>query len=347
MTKIELPHINVFRQRGRVYSYYRRDGLCIRIPGSVGTPEWLDAYRRTHESFEATGPQSAGAGTLAALIEAYRAAPDFTQLKPKTRRDYGRYLDRLKEHYGDLKVRAMPRDFIFELRDAYQATPRTANYLLSVLRLILNFAEDRKRRFGLPPAWSNPARRPRQLKTGDGHRPWETYEVDAFRDIWAIGTRQRTAFELLLATGQRGGDVVAMDRRHYAADGWIKVAQEKTGERVEIPASQALRDTLEPWLKQHKNVVILVTDAGRAYKVDHFRHEMRDAYRAAGLPDDCTSHGLRYTAATVLHELGCDWPTIAAITGHKTAEMVRKYTAKKRRAAAAIARLDAAGKGIE
>lgn len=67
---------------------------------------------------------------------------------------------------------------------------------------------------------------------------------------------------------------------------------------------------------------------------------MRDAYRAAGLADDVTNHGDRYTAATRLHELDCDWETIASITGHETAAMVRKYTEKRRKARLAISRLN-------
>jgi len=69
---------------------------------------------------------------------------------------------------------------------------------------------------------------------------------------------------------------------------------------------------------------------------------MRGAYEAAGLPKDCTTHGLRYTAATVLHELGCDDATIADITGHETLAMVKKYRAKRRRTRLAIARLNRA-----
>jgi integrase len=55
-----------------------------------------------------------------------------------------------------------------------------------------------------------------------------------------------------------------------------------------------------------------------------------------------TNHGGRYTAATRLHELDCDWETIAAITGHETAAMVRKYTEKRRKARLAIARINRA-----
>jgi integrase len=67
---------------------------------------------------------------------------------------------------------------------------------------------------------------------------------------------------------------------------------------------------------------------------------MRPAYAAGSLPEDCHSHGLRYTAAVRLSELGCDWETISSITGHETVSMVRKYLAKRRGARLAIKRLD-------
>jgi integrase len=70
------------------------------------------------------------------------------------------------------------------------------------------------------------------------------------------------------------------------------------------------------------------------------RHLMRDAMRAAALPDDCTLHGLRYTFATRAIELGLDWQTIESIAGHKTAEMGFKYTQQRRRARLAIATLN-------
>ena len=92
---------------------------------------------------------------------------------------------------------------------------------------------------------------------------------------------------------------------------------------------------------------VLTTETGRPFKIDHFRHTMRAAIRAAALPDDRTLHGLRYTAATILRELGCDLPTIQAITGHRTAEMARKYSEKRRRSKVAIARLNRARRGPE
>ena len=281
----------------------------------------------------------AAVGTLAHLIDSYRAAPEFLTLGAKTRKDYGRYLYIVKEKHGHRSVAAMPREAVFKLRDEFQGTPRTANYVVSVLRLILTYAEDRKGAFRLPPHWTNPARRPKKLRTGDGHRPWEEAEIAAYRKHWQIGTLARVLFEAFLNTGQRGGDIAPMIRQQYF-QGEIAVAQEKTKERVWIPASRDLREALDPWLKEHEHVVLFPTPTGRPLKVDHMRHLMRDAIRAAALSDDCTLHGLRYSFATRAIEIGLDWQTIESIAGHRTAEMAVKYTEKRRRARLAVVTLD-------
>lgn len=353
MTKIDLPYLFAPKNaKGVRYYYYRRAGLRIPIKDAEGkhlTPThsgFAAAWQAIHDTFASDEkPVSPSVGTLAHVIDAYRESPDFKQLADKTRKDYSRYLDALKKRHGTLSVAAMPREFVLGLRDKYADKPRTANYLIQVLRLVLSFAEDRQRMFRLPLGWANPARRPKLLKTGDGHRPWEEHEIEAFRKAWKPGTLERTAFELGLNTGQRGQDLIAMARFHIKQDGSISVVQEKTSARIDVPISQDLNAALSPYFKKHKHVMMLTTTSGKAFKVDHFRHIMRAAYRAARLPDDCTTHGLRYTAATILYELGCEWPTIAAITGHETAEMARKYSEKKRRAKTAIARLDDARNG--
>jgi integrase len=248
----------------------------------------------------------------------------------------------LKEEHGHRSIAKLPRDAVFAIRDAYQNTPRTANYFVAVLRLILSFAEDRKQTFGLPPNWINPARRPKNLETGEGHRPWEEVEIAAFREHWREVTLERVVFEAFLNTGQRGEDVAPMTRQQYF-QGEIAVAQEKTRKRVWIPASDDLRAVLDPWLKSKAllpTAPVFRTEKGHRLLVDHMRHLMRDAMRAASLPDDCTLHGLRYTFATRAIELGLDWQTIESIVGHKTAEMAFKYTQQRRQARLAIATLN-------
>ena len=349
MVKLDLKYLLTTKGRhGGRYWFYRRGGKLIPINSpegqrlSPGDEGFLEAYERIHYSFGTQpGAKRAAIGTLAHLIDDYRAAPEFLTLSTRSRKDYIRYLDMLKERHGHRSVAVMPREAVFKLRDEFQATPQTANYLVSVLRLILTFAEDRKATFHLPAHWSNPARRPKKLRTGPGHRPWEEVEIAAYRKRWSVETLERALFETFLNTGQRGGDVAPMIRRQYFRRE-IAVLQEKTGERVWIPAALDLRDTLDPWIAGHSHVVMFPTPAGRPLKVDHMRHLMREGIRAADLPDDCTLHGLRYTFATRAIELGLDWQTIESIVGHRTAEMAVKYTEKRRRSRLAIATLDAA-----
>ena len=317
-------------------TYYRRDGQRIRIEGEPGSAEWFRSYAAIHESFERPGRGRPASGTFAALIEAYKASPAYKQLAKKTRKDYDRYMEHLAAQYGRLAVATLPRAFVFKLRDKHAETPRTANYYVQVLRLLLSYAVDH--------GWrqDNPALRPKQLHTGPGHRPWEEWQIAAFRKRWKPDSLQRVAFELLLNTGQRGQDLPPMTRNHYRR-GVISVVQRKTGERVEIPASDDLKAVLGPWLESHDHFMLLTTPTGRPLKVDYLRHLMATAYDEAGL-ESVTSHVLRYTAGTILAELGCDWPTIASILGHRTAEMVRKYTGRKRDAKLAITKLNKARK---
>ncbi|WP_143181934.1 tyrosine-type recombinase/integrase [Thalassospira sp. TSL5-1] len=241
----------------------------------------------------------------------------------------------MAEDIGKATVRHIERKHVLSYRDRFASTPRTANYYMQVMRLLFTF--------GIDHGWmkQNPALRPKQLKTGEGHRPWEEWEIDAYRKTWPVDTVERVAFELLINTGQRGGDVAKMTRQQ-AYKGEISVAQDKTKERLWIPQSNDLRAVLTPWLASHDHMVILTTETGRPFKIDYFRRVMREARAKAELPKDLSSHGLRYTAARILKELGCDTETIQSITGHRTEQMARKYSDKKRRSKVAIDRLNQA-----
>lgn len=101
--------------------------------------------------------------------------------------------------------------------------------------------------------------------------------------------------------------------------------------------------------------MILTGEKGRALTVGYFQHlmtysfggsEKRKKTGVEGLHSGMknggvTTHGLRFTAATRLRELGLAWDVIASITGHDTAEMVEHYTQLKRKSQLAIATLNA------
>jgi integrase len=348
--KFNLPYLWVVKGRGgRRYAFYRRDGVHLPINSpeghrlSPGDDGFYEEYERIHVSFSGTKPDDDGPkpGTLSHVIASYRRSGDYlTNIGPVSRGNYDRYLDQLEKAHGKGLVARLPREAIYRLRDEHKETPSKANMFLQVVSILLNFAEERPLEFRLPMGWRNPARRIKKLKTGEGHRPWQEYEIKDFRRTWKIGTLERIIFELFLNTGQRGEDIAIMTRSRYF-EGEISVRQEKTGKWVWIPASRELRDALDPWLESHEKKTILTTPTGLPYlSPGYMRIIMRDAMVKADIPDGCTLHGLRYTFATRAIEVGLDWQEIASIIGHETAEMQHKYTRQRRDARLVIGTMD-------
>ena len=361
--RIELKYIWKPTAKGRTYTYYRRAGQRIRIAGEPGSAAFLQDYQRIHAIFEApakTAPATKP-GSLAAVIQDYRADDKFTQNKESTKSDYTRYLGILETKYGNLPVATLHRPAVMAIRKTFRGKPRTANFVVQIISILMQHAID----MGLRE--TNPALKIEPLKGKYKHRPWEEDEIAAFRKEWPFGTVERTAFELALNTGQRGIDIVPMERKHIGDDGMISVVQEKTGTRVWVPISTDLKAALDAWnarqaawiedrLNRKKprpipidaTRMILTGEKGRALTVDAFRHVLIDAFQkvdglSSGMKQGgVTTHGLRFTAATRLRELGCAWDVIASITGHDTAEMVEHYTEQKRKSKIAVAKLNAA-----
>ncbi|MGB1027687.1 MAG: hypothetical protein ACPGYL_14095, partial [Rhodospirillaceae bacterium] len=258
MVKTDLPKY-IFAPKGkagRPYYYYRRQGQRIPLCDGQGRrigpdhEEFIQAYNLIHASFE----QSAGdfgralvPGSMAHLIELYKRSAKFKQLAASTQSDYRGYLDKLKERFGGLPIRSISREFVVLLQEEHAETPRSANYLIAVLRRILHFAIDRPSIFGLS---HNPAAKLEALKQGEGHLAWSENDIEAFRHRWGQGSWERAVFETILYTGQRGGDVRDMVRAQYH-QGRISVRQSKTRAFVEIRAAEALCQALDSWLSSH------------------------------------------------------------------------------------------------
>lgn len=337
--------------RRYVYWNYRRDGVTQRIldpqtdlPIGPEHPAFLDAYMAIHKSFEQeTPPETTGfkRGQLGYIIQQWLNSPAVTQLSARTQKDYKNYGDYLADKFGSKTARTLPREFIIGLKDKYAHKPRRANHLLTTLRIALCWAEDRPQQMGLPGDWKNPSRRPGLIKSkGHGHRPWEEYEIAAFQRNWEVGSRERAMFETYINTGQRTGDVASMTRnhRHLNPDQsrWIEVVQNKTATRLLIFEAPDLTRSLDAWLKTHNALAFFPGKTGEPMLENSIQHIMRAAITKAGLPSDCTLHGLRYTAATRFDEIGQD---ATNITGHETVQMARKYTAQRRQSRLGISKM--------
>lgn len=349
MIKLVRDYQNVHRvkAKGRTYFYHRvtRDKLPDPEYDPAGfDAAWVRAEAAAARTRASVGADRQPAGSFGALIAAYRGSQQFSNKAAKTRRDYSRYLDRLGALWGALPVAELTRPDIFELRDRFEETPRTANYLVQVLSLLLTYSVDR----GYRP--DNPALRINRLPADGQHRPWEDHEIAAFCRHWPDDSLQRVAFELILNSGMRGTDACQLTRAQIR-DGVIRFRPSKTRRRtddrvnlIELPISARLGAVLLPWLDRQPHMMVLTTPTGRPVTEDYLRHMMRGAYTESAL-EDVTTHGLRYTAGAILYELGVGEADIQTLLGHATLQMTRAYLARRRQSRLAISRLDAARHG--
>jgi integrase len=173
---------------------------------------------------------------------------------------------------------------------------------------------------------SNPAEGIRPLRiASEGFHTWTEAEIAAFEKRWPAGTRERLAFDLLLCTAQRSGDVRQMGRQNLQG-GFLKVRQEKTGAELELPIHDALKTSLAT--VPANQMLFLQTWQGRGFTAAGFGNWFKDACRSADLPH-CSAHGLRKAAATRLADAGCSESEIMAFTGHSSSKEIKRYTAKR------------------
>jgi integrase len=192
-----------------------------------------------------------------------------------------------------------------------------------MLRILMKFAVDEELRPDDPTVGIKPV----TSKT-EGFHSWSEEEIAAFEKAHPMGTRARLAFALLLYTGQRRSDVIKMGRQHLRAER-ITVRQQKTGVQLEIPVHPELARVIAA--TPSDNLTFLVTKAHRAnrskpFTAAGFGNWFRGMCNDADLPH-CSAHGLRKAVARRLAEAGCSEHVIAAITGHRSLQEVRRYTA--------------------
>ena len=161
-----------------------------------------------------------------------------------------------------------------------------------------------------------------KLKT-DGVHTWSENEIAVFESAHPIGTKARLAFALLLYTAQRRSDVIRMGRQHVR-DGVLQVRQVKTGASLNIPVHADLQLILDVTPSDH--LTFLTTRFGKPYDGNDFSYQFRKWCNRAGLPQECSAHGLRKAACRRLAEAGCSANEIAAISGHATLSEVQRYT---------------------
>jgi integrase len=337
--EIRVRGVKVYRSRGKLYAYHRKTAKPIRAP--IGSAAFLAEVER----LDGQVPPEPKAGTLGALIAAYRRSPEFLELAPRTRADYQKVFDYLQPLGGDPLVN-ITSAYVIEVRDAaFQAHKRRfANYVLAVLRLLLKWGAVRDLVETNQAATVPKLRRPRG--TPQANRSWDADECKAVLDAATGGLKVGIALGMF--AGMREGDVIRQPRRGY--DGaWLCWMQGKTGAAVELPVHPTLKAILDEKPGRPSEVeplTLVANNQGQPYTANGFRtifFRLIQRLETEGkVRPGLTFHGLRHTAGRVLADRGADPRTIAALLGHKTLQMAAHYSEehdRKKRAVAAIAKL--------
>lgn len=313
------PNVERNHVKGKTYLSFRiGKGARIRLPDDPTTPEFRAAYAAAMEGeasrsrIKQDEPYSIGA-----LVASYKASGQYRALSDTSKVGYSSRLEHIRVDHGRRAVEGLTRDRIQTvILDPLADRPGAALDTLKKLRILIKHA--------LLKGWlkhdpSIGIKRPK----GKEIRAWTDAELAAFEGRWAIGTKQRTAYAVMLNMGTARVDTHRLTW-HQVDDGAC-YRRHKTGVAVDMAISEDLEKALAATPRKH--VCVLVTEWGKPFTVNGFSGFMRDAIRAAGITDlTCRPHGLRKTLGRLLADAECSAHDIMAALGHKTLAEAERYT---------------------
>ena len=334
MVTVDLKGLHRVRAKGRIYWYAWRGGP--RLVGQPGTPEFVASYNEAiaeHRAPDATRFRS--------VIVAYRASPDFQKLALSTKRQWSRWLDRIDEHFGELRTAQFDRTekirpIIRKWRSTYADKPRTADYAMQVLSRVLSYAVDPLGRIA-----SNPAEGVKQLYSSSrAEIIWTDQEIAALKAANPVEIGQ--AVDLAAHTGLRLGDLLRLSWSHVGEHEIVLPTGKSNGKRAAvIPLYDDLRAILAGIPR--KATTVLTSSKARPWTADGFGSSFNKAKARAGLSErDLHFHDLRGTAATKFYKAGLSERVIAEIMGweeQSVSRIIRRYVGRAAATQAAIEQL--------
>ncbi|MGY3472730.1 site-specific integrase [Bradyrhizobium ottawaense] len=335
MVRIDLKGIATVRSKGRVYHYAWRGGPRLR--GEPGSPEFIVSYNTAIE--ERRTPDK---NRFRFVVMDYRASGEYKKLADSTRDQWSKWLDRIAEEFGDLRIAQFDRPekirpVIHRWRNRWRDTPRTADYALQVLSRVLAHAVDLGRIAG------NPSEGIKHLYNNDRSEIiWTDTDLTHIKKNCSAEIAH--AIDLASHTGLRLGDLIRVAWSHVG-DEAIVLSTGKSGHRREavIPLYNALRDVLARIPK--RATTILTSSRKRPWTADGFGSSFNKAKIDAGMSErDLHFNDLRGTAATKFYIAEFSMREIAetlAWEEDSVEKIIRRYVGRSAAIKARIKKLEA------
>ena len=212
MVKVDLKGIAKATAKGHTYYYAWRGGPRLR--GEPGSPEFHASYneaiadRRTPDK-----------SRFRFVVTDYKASAEYKKLAELTRAQWGKWLDRIVEYFGELRIAQFDRPekirpVIRRWRNQWADTSRTADYALQVLSRVVAHGVELGKIAG------NPCEGITHLYNNDRSEIiWTDADISQIKHT--CSAEIANAVDLAGHTGLRLGDLMRLSWSHVGADAII------------------------------------------------------------------------------------------------------------------------------
>jgi integrase len=335
MVKIELKGIAKVKAKGHTYWYAWRGGP--RLCGEPGSPEFIASFNEAIEQ-----RRTPDKSRFRFVVADYKGSGDYKKLAASTRDQWGKWLDRIVDHFGELRIAQFDRPekirpVIRRWRNRWADTPRTADYAMQVLSRAVAHAVQAGKIAG------NPCQGIEHLYKNDRSEIiWTDADIAHIKKT--CSAEIAAAVDLAGHTGLRLSDLVRLAWSHVGDDA-IVLTTGKSSHRREaiIPLYGALRDVLARMPK--RATTILTSSKRRPWTADGFGSSFNKAKIDAGMSErDIHFNDLRGTAATKFYIAEFTMREIAetlAWEEDSVEKIIRRYVGRSAAIKARIKKLEA------
>ena len=260
-------------------------------------------------------------GTIGELIDRYLT--EVTPRKKSATKEKQR-LEALKQHFGAYSIAALRSTHIAQFRDSRLATGLAGETVKKDLNSLSHVLDVAMMDWGIPLA-VNPAKLVRRPQVARG-RDRRLLPGEESRLLAACGRSNSRMLapvvRFAIETGMRMGEILSLQWRYVNLQTRVALLPDtKTGESREVPLSTAAVAAISGLPRHISN--------GRVFwawkRSDSLENVWRRAVSWAGI-ENLRFHDLRHEAVSRFFELGLNPMEVAAISGHKTLQMLKRYT---------------------